>query len=126
MRAHRLPLAQHLGGSARRHLGDAGAVRQGMTHRCPPLAVGRESRPVLCDRRVVIDQPPLGQDVHAGADDWLGGGENREERVVRHRASGGGVSGAGPGVDCEFSVQVGRDLEAGLRTLSGLPDGLLE
>lgn len=53
------------------HLADGGLL----------LAVGRELRPVLRDRRLVIDQPPIGEPVDHGGGHALGGREHHRGRV---------------------------------------------
>ena len=72
------------------------------------LAVGPELRPILGNRRVVVDQPPVDESVDDGRGHPLGCREDHRRGIGRPRHCAAPVRPAGPYVDDGLAVEVDR------------------
>ena len=80
------------------------------------LAVGREGRPDVRHRRVVVELTPLRKQVRDGRRDALRYREGDENGVAVDRAACRDVGDPRPGIDDELAAVVGGNLEPDLRT----------
>ena len=121
--AHVVPVGHELGGDAVGHLGDAGAVGERVADGGVLLAALGELGPPGGDGLVVGDDAAVHQHVDRGCGHALGARERREEGAAIDGAAGFDVGQAGPGIDDELAVVVGRHLQT---RLDATGDKLLE
>ena len=90
----------------------AGVVPHHLTNGEVRLAVGAELRPVLGNRRVVVDQPPVGEPVDHGGSHTLGCREHHRCSIRRPWQFAIPIRPARPHVDDGLAVEIHRQRPA--------------
>ncbi len=102
-------------GTVAHHHGDGDVLLAGLA----------EFRPVPGHRCVQVDLAAIGQQVHAGAGEALGAGEDTGQRVFGPGPRGGRIGPAAPQVDDQIALHPHRDRGADLAAFGEvLPEGV--